>query len=275
MKGYEGSIQVLDSLCHLLCLLPVLPALWLCTAVSAVMSWLPEQPAWGLRGSCFCCPWALWRSPPAAGQAGKGGHTPGQALGPTVPPMFGDVQMGSLSREMGWVELGRAPSPWCCCCGYCRLHCPGEHVLGLWAAPGLLNSSPLPFIPQRMGRCAWSICGHHKKSFCTLHASPVFLHNILYPLSSAVAWGTDTILTAFRGTQLLGFLSNLFQWHFSEWFRAGTRRLAESLKCWCQMSEGVQPSLTLGAGLSTAGLFPAMAQAGCVSVLKNSEMRMG
>lgn len=81
-----------------------------------------------------CCCWAHWA------------HSTGPHC---AADTWGWVQMRFLSWELGWVT---AQSPHGAAVGISG--CTG-HVLGLWAVPGPLTSSPLPFIPQRLGRCAW------------------------------------------------------------------------------------------------------------------------
>lgn len=135
--------------------------------------------------------------------------------------------------------------PWCCC-GYFGLHWPCAGVVGCTWSPHFFTPA---LHPPEVGE----MCLETTKSFCILCASPVFLHSIcavLQPERLTKSW------QHFEGHSCLGS-SNFFSG--TEWFRAGARKPAESLKCCCQTSEGAQTSLTHG-----AGLFPALAQAGRV-----------
>lgn len=88
----------------------------------------------------YCC-WADWGKW-ARSRVGTGPHYANHVRG--------CVQMGSLSWELGWVKgLARALSPWWCCCGYFRLHCPGKHVLD--CGQHLVSSILLPCPPSPRG----------------------------------------------------------------------------------------------------------------------------
>lgn len=184
-------------------------------AVTAAEGKLLLLPLGCVEEPCCCCwvDWERW----AHCRTGTGPHC--------ATRVWGSVQMGALSWELepgGAVAVGI--SGYTAQVSMCWDR--GQHRIASILLP-CPSSLPGPFVDTtKEVFVLFMPLQYFSTIFCTYLA-------VLQPGRLIKSW------QHFKGHSCLG--SSLIFLSGTEWFRAGARRLAESLKCWCQMPEALQP----------------------------------
>lgn len=126
------------------------------------------------------------------GRLGKVGTLQGRHWAPLCNFWLGLCPNGISVLGAGVGRTGQSPVPMVVLLWVFQAALPRSACTGISS-----TLPPCPSSPRGWGDVPGPFVDTTKNGFCTLHASPAFLHNVLYLLSSVAAWQTDKILTAF------------------------------------------------------------------------------